>query len=264
MKYGIALLLTIVMLPAQAALDWEAAVSGAHRSDANRARDGARHPVETLKFFGLEEGMTVLEVAPGGGWYTEILAPLLKNKGQLYAAHHALNAPHAYYRNSLGKYLQKMAADPEIYESVVITQLQPPMESEAAPAGSADLAVAFRNIHSWMRGDAAAETLSAIYAALKPGGVFGLVQHRGRPGISLEEMKKSGYVTEEQVLKLVTAAGFELADKSEINANPKDTANHPEGVWTLPPALRLGEQDRARYEAIGESDRMTLKFIKPS
>lgn len=263
MKYVIAMLFGLVFLPAQAALDWQTALKGDHRSAANKARDSYRHPEQTLKFFGLREGMTVVEISPGGGWYTEILAPLLLDNGKLYAAHYALNGPGEYYRNSLGKFLQKMAATPDIYNPVIITQLQPPGESTVAPAGSADLVVAFRNIHSWLGADSAEATLAAIYAALKPGGVFGVVQHRAPPGTTMEVMKKSGYVTQEQALKLVLAAGFELADKSEINGNPKDTANHPEGVWTLPPSLEMGDKDREKYMAIGESDRMTLKFIKP-
>ncbi len=263
MKYGIAILLALFMLPAQAALDWQAALSGDNRSAENKARDGFRPPVQTLQFFGIEEGMTVIEIAPGGGWYTEVLAPLMLGKGTLYAAHYGLNGPNAYYRNSLGKFLQKVAATPDLYDSMIITELQPPGQVSIAPAGSADVAVAFRNVHNWLRADSAEATLGAIYAALKPGGVFGLVQHRARPGTSLEAMKKSGYVTEEQVLKIVRATGFELAEKSEINANPRDTADHPEGVWTLPPSLRMGDTDRAKYMAIGESDRMTMKFIKP-
>jgi predicted methyltransferase len=263
MKYAIALLLAVIVLPAQAGLDYPAALQGDNRSAENKARDSFRHPVETLQFFGLQAGMTVVEISPGGGWYTEVLAPLMKDKGILYAAHFGMNAPGAYYRNSLGKYLQKLAAAPDVYGSVVVTQLQPPELTAIAPAGSADMVVAFRNVHSWMRADSAQETLVAIYAALKPGGVFGLVQHRAKAGTSIEAMKKSGYVTQDHVLELAVAAGFELAGQSDLNANPKDGADHPEGVWTLPPALRLGEVDKKKYLAIGESDRMTLKFVKP-
>jgi predicted methyltransferase len=262
-KYLIAMMLSLAMLPAQAALDWEAALAGDHRSAANKARDGFRHPAETLQFFGLREGMTVVEISPGGGWYTEILAPLLLSKGTLYTAHYGLNGPDAYYRNSLGKFLQKVAAAPAIYDSIIITQLQPPKYVTIAPAGSADMVVAFRNVHSWMGSDSAPATLAAIYTALKPGGVFGVVQHRALPGTSVKAMKKTGYVTQEQVLKMMSVAGFELVAKSDINSNPKDTADHPEGVWTLPPALELGDKDREKYLAIGESDRMTMKFVKP-
>ncbi len=263
MKKLAAIALSVFAATAQADLDWDTALNGEHRSDANKARNEYRHPRETLEFFGLSEGMTVVEVSPGGGWYTEVLAPLLKDNGMLYTAHFGLNAGNAYYRNALGKFLQKLAADAEIYDPVLVTQLQPPVEVNIAPAGTADLAVTFRNVHGWLRGDSAEATLAAIYAALKPGGTFGLVQHRAKPGTDLETMKKSGYVTEAEVIRLAEAAGFKLADRSEVNANPKDTADYPEGVWTLPPALRLGDTDRAKYEAIGESDRMTLKFTKP-
>jgi predicted methyltransferase len=263
MKYAIGVLLAVFMLPAQAGLDWPTALGGEHRSAESQARNDWRHPQQTLEFFGLREGMTVLEVSPGGGWYTEVLAPLMLNKGTLYAAHAGLNAPGSYYRNSLGKFLVKLAATPDVYGSVIVTQLQPPQEVAIAPAASVDLVVAFRNVHSWMRADSTGQTLAAIFTALKPGGAFGLVQHRARSGTSIERMKNSGYVSEEQVIAMMESAGFKLAEKSAINANPKDTADYEKGVWTLPPSLRLGEQDRAKYLAIGESDRMTMKFFKP-
>lgn len=264
MKTAIVLLLATLVLPVNAEeLPWDAALNGAHRSEQNKARDVYRHPRETLEFFGLESGMTIVEIAPGGGWYTQILAPLMKGNGAYYAAHYALNAPGGYYRRSLGKYLQTMGETPDVYEDVIITQLQPPIQTIAAPAGSADMVVAFRNVHSWLRADSGDEILSAIYASLKPGGVFGVVQHRAKTGTDIETMKKTGYVTERQVMDMAEAAGFVFARVSEVNANPKDTANHPEGVWALPPSLRLGDQDREKYLAVGESDRMTLKFIKP-
>jgi predicted methyltransferase len=264
MKYSIVLFMALLVLPAQAAeLSWEAALISDNRSASNKARDAYRHPQQTLEFFGLTAGMTVVEIAPGGGWYTEILAPLLKDNGKYYAAHYSANGPGGYYRASLGRYLQKLGDNNDAYQGVIVTTLQPPTETTIAPAGSADLVVAFRNVHSWMRAGSAEQTLAAIYAALKPGGMFGVVQHRAKKGADIESMKKSGYVTERQVMALAEAAGFVLAGRSEINANPKDTANHPEGVWTLPPSLRLKEKDQAKYIAIGESDRMTLKFIKP-
>ena len=264
MKYSIVFLLAMMILPVQAGgLAWENALSGDNRSADNKARDEYRHPRETLEFFGLKSGMTVVEIAPGGGWYTEIMAPLLKDNGRVYAAHYSANGPGGYYRKSLGTYLQKLGENNDIYEGVIVTTLQPPGETTIAPAGSADLVVAFRNVHSWLRAGSAQQTMSAIYTALKPGGVFGVVQHRAKAGTDLESMKKSGYVTERQVMDIAEAAGFVLAGASEINANPKDTADHPAGVWTLPPSLRMKEKDRAKYIAIGESDRMTLKFIKP-
>lgn len=263
MKLIAAIVLAAASTLANADTDWKMALTGEHRSADNIARNDARHPRETLEFFGLKPNMTVVEISPGGGWYTEVLAPVLKGQGMLYAAHFGLNAGHPYYRNSLGKFLQKLAADPDVYEAVMVTQLQPPEHVAIAPAGSADLAVAFRNVHSWMRAGNADAVLGAIYTSLKPGGVFGVVQHRGRPGISEEEMKESGYVTQDKVVSLVEAAGFKLVDSSDINANPRDTADHPKGVWTLPPSLRLGDTDKDKYMAIGESDRMTLKFMKP-
>jgi predicted methyltransferase len=264
MKYLIALILTAVILPVHAALDWQAALEGEQRSAENKARDEWRHPRQTLEFFGLEKGMNVLEVSPGGGWYTEILAPLVREPGTLYAAHYALNPDHGYYRRSLGGFLQKIGGNDDLYGRVVVTQFQPPFAPDAAPAGSIDLALTFRNMHGWVRADNAGEMLAAIYRALKPGGVLGVVQHRAPAGTSLETMKKSGYLTEQAVIDLAAAAGFELVEKSDINANPRDTADHPEGVWTLPPVLRLGDVDRDKYLAIGESDRMTLKFVKPA
>jgi len=261
MRALLALTLALVMLPAQAAFDWDTALDGPQRAEQNKARDSARHPRQTLEFFGLKSGMTVVEVSPGGGWYTEVLAPLMKDNGAYYAAHSGLNSG-SYGRNSLGKYLQKMAADTDSYSEVVITQLQPPALLAIAPAGSADLVVAFRNVHSWLRSDTLDDTLSAVHAALKPGGTFGVVQHRGKPGMSLEDSKKKGYIAQDEVVKLIESAGFKLVDTSEINANPKDSADHERGVWTLPPRLALDDVDRDKYVAIGESDRMTLKFAK--
>lgn len=263
MKFAFALLLALTSVTTQAALDWDAALGGEQRSEDNRARDEYRHPRETLEFFGLKSGITVLEISPGGGWYTEVLAPLLKDNGTLYAAHYSLNPPNAYYRNGLGKYLQKLAADDDLYGSVIVTQFQPPAQSEAAPAGTVDLAVAFRNVHSWMRADALESTLAGIFEALKPGGRFGVVQHRANGDTSVEQMKKTGYVSEDYLIEAAQAAGFELVGRSDINANPRDSADYPDGVWTLPPSLRGDEAKREHYLGIGESDRMTLLFAKP-
>lgn len=264
MKFGIVLFMALFALSANAEeLSWQVALNGDHRSAQNRARDEYRHPMQTLQFFGLKFGMTIVEVSPGGGWYTEILAPLMKGNGRYYAAHYSLNAPGAYYRSSLGKYLQKMSEINELYEEVIITQLLPPSEMAIAPPESVDLIVTFRNVHNWIEEDTGVLTMSAVFAALKPGGVFGVVQHRAKPDADVASMKESGYVTERLVMDMADAAGFVFAGSSAVNDNPKDTADHPEGVWTLPPALRLEETDRQKYLAIGESDRMTLKFIKP-
>ncbi len=249
--------------PAWAELNWEAALKGQHRSEKNVARDVYRHPKETLEFFGLKEDMTVVELSPGGGWYTEILAPLLAEKGSYYAAHGSPNGS-AYSRRALGGYLRKLGEDEDTYGKVVVTTLAPPSSVVIAPAGTADMVLAFRNIHSWMGGDVLAETFVAAYDALKPGGVFGIVQHRAKDGRDEERMKETAYVSEDFVIAAARSIGFELAGRSEINANPKDTGEWEGGVWELPPSLRGDEADREARIAVGESDRMTLKFVKPA
>lgn len=254
---------TLVALPASAALDWSAALKGEHREAKNAARDEFRHPRETLEFFGLKEGMTVVELAPGGGWYTEVLAPLLRGNGSYYAAHYGPNSG-AYARRSLGGYLQKLGENNDVYGEVTVTTLAMPSGVVIAPAGSADLVVAFRNVHSWMRAGTLAETFVAAFDALKPGGVFGIVQHRARDGRDEEAMKATGYVSEDFVIAAARSVGFELDERSEINANAKDTADYEKGVWELPPSLRGDEKDREARAAVGESDRMTLRFIKPA
>lgn len=269
--------LAIVFLPACAATgDPEAAPSleskidsamaGSHRDARNVARDRYRNPKETLMFFGLEPEMTVVEIWPGGGWYAEILAPVLRGSGKYYAAGYDVNASGqpAYRARVQRAFEQKLAANPEVYNEVLISALNLPDTRQIAPTGSADLVLTFRNTHSFLRADQAVEMFAVFYETLKPGGTLGVVQHRARPGTSLEDMKRTGYVTEDQVIRLAADAGFVLSGRSEVNANPLDTADHPEGVWTLPPSLRLGDTDRERYLAIGESDRMTLRFIKPS
>jgi len=262
-RFLIVLVSVLMVLPAQAALDWELALDGAQRSEENKSRDVYRHPRETLEFFGIRGDMTVVEISPGGGWYTEILAPLLMEEGVFYAAGASLNPGHPYYRRGLGKYLQKLGDDNDVYGKVIVTQLQPPLISDPAPDGSADMVLTFRNVHNWMNSKTDQAMFAAAYQALKSGGVLGVVEHRAKPGTSLEDMTKSGYVTQDYVIKVAEQAGFTLAASSELNANANDTADHPKGVWTLPPRLRLGEEDRAKYVAIGESDRMTLKFVKP-
>lgn len=250
---------------ASAADEIDAAVAAPTRTEENVARDKYRHPAETLRFFGVEPDMTVVEIWPGGGWYTEVLAPLLAKDGQLYVAVFSDKAEgQPAYRARLNKSLRaKFKESPEIYAGVKITHLHIPGETEIAPANSADRVLTFRNVHNWLAAGEAGEVFKAFFAALKPGGMLGVTEHRAKPGTSLDVMKKSGYVTEEKVIELARGAGFELVKQSEINANAKDTADHPEGVWTLPPSLRLGEKDREKYLAIGESDRMTLLFRKP-
>lgn len=237
---------------------------GAHRSAANIARNEFRNPVETLQFFGLQSGMTVIEILPGGGWYTEILAPFLRGNGTYYAAHFSPNGALSYQPPSLAAFQRKLAAEPEIYSETIVTHLDPPAEVAIAPPGSADLAMTFRNVHNWVMAGTHHEHFAAFFAALKPGGVLGVVEHRAPAGSSMEFMQTSGYVSQDYVIELAEQAGFEFEASSEINANPRDTKDYAQGVWTLPPTLRLGDQDRAKYLAIGESDRMTLKFVKPA
>jgi predicted methyltransferase len=233
----------------------EAAMESPTRPAQDKARDRYRHPRETLTFFGLKSDMTVVEIWPGGGWYTAILAPYLKPHGKLYEA--VPPGPRS------DKFRQKMAADPGLYGKVIITELGPPDHLDIAPAGSADMVLTFRNVHNWMRGGYAEDVFKAMYQALKPGGILGVVDHRADPKLPQDPKAASGYVRQDYMIKLAEGAGFKLAGESEVNANPKDDRDHPSGVWTLPPTLRLGDTDRAKYLAIGESDRMTLKFIKP-
>ncbi|HWP94354.1 MAG TPA: methyltransferase domain-containing protein [Gammaproteobacteria bacterium] len=243
----------------------DAALAGAHRSEANRARDRHRHPKETLLFFGLRPDMTVIELWPGaGGWYTEVLAPVLRERGRLIAAHFSPDAPGEYYRRNHPLYLEKLKANPAIYDRVAVIAFQPPEQVTLGPDGSADMVLTFRNLHNWMMNDSLDEVFAAAYRVLKPGGVFGVVEHRANEGTDPREIAKTGYVPESYVIELARQAGFILDAKSEINANPKDTKDHPKGVWTLPPTLRLGDTDRDKYLAIGESDRMTLRFVKPA
>ena len=237
-------------------------IAGDHRSEENRARDKYRNPFETLSFFGINSDMTVVEIYPGRGWYTEILAPYLKGSGTLYAAEHPGDPSYEAVQRSLEAFDRKVKSAPELYGEVKRTKLT--KDGDVAPPGSADLVVTFRNVHSWMGAGTENEAFAAMFRALKPGGVLGLVQHRGDPSVKQDPKAGSGYVNEDYVIELAKQAGFELAEKSEINANPKDTKDYPKGVWTLPPSLRLGDEDRAKYLEIGESDRMTLKFMKPA
>jgi predicted methyltransferase len=224
-----------------------------HRSEVNRARDHYRHPIETLGFFGLREDMTVVELWPGNGWYTEVLAPFLKDKGKLVVTNTAKGQ----------KYTDFLKSKPDLYGKVETRIIAPPTDINLGPDGTADLVVTFRNIHNWMPNNYEDKVFAAAFKVLKSGGTFGVVEHRGKPGSDPAELKDTGYVPEDFVVRKVEQAGFKLAGKSEVNANPKDTKDYPQGVWTLPPTLRLKEQDKDKYLAIGESDRMTLKFVKP-
>ncbi len=240
------------------------AINGNHRSTEHKNRDQYRHPLETLSFFEVEPDMTVVEIWPGGkGWYTEILAPYLKDKGKLYAAHFSANSDIAYFSKNLKKFKEKINAQPNIYSKTIITTLQPPKELDIAPNGSADRVLTFRNIHNWMKNNQENTVFKAMFNALKPGGILGVVEHRAIEGSEQDPKAMSGYVKQCFVIALAEKAGFKFVGQSEINANPKDTTIHPEGVWSLPPSLRLKEQDKEKYLSIGESDRMTLKFRKP-
>jgi predicted methyltransferase len=239
-------------------------ILGEHRSQGNKDRDQYRHPLDTLQAFHVQPDMTVVELWPGGkGWYTEILAPYLKENGKLYTAHFSSRAEKPYFVKNLQKFKQKMAEQPDLYENVVLTVLQPPQFLEIAPKGSVDRVLTFRNFHNWMKSDQIENVLLAAYKALKPGGILGIVEHRGLAGDEQDPKATSGYVKELYVIKLVEKVGFVFSTKSEINANVRDTTNYPKGVWTLLPSLKLKNQDKDKYLAIGESDRMTLQFIKP-
>ena len=239
-------------------------LAGDHRSDANRARDKYRHPKETLQFFGFRQDMAVMEVSPGGGgWYTEVLAPALRERGSYVAAGWDPNATSEYAKTNSKKYADKLAARPDVYDRAKVTALQAPNALKPVPDGTMDMVVTFRNIHGWMGGGSADAMFKAMYAALKPGGILGVTEHRAKTDKPQDPKAESGYVREDYAIALIEKAGFKLIGKSEINANPKDTTVHPHGVWSLPPTLEGGDTDRDKYLAIGESDRFTLRFRKP-
>lgn len=241
------------------------AAAGDHRTEANRARDGYRHPKDTLLFFGLEPGMTVVEIWPSAGWYTDILAPVLRDRGKLYAARFAVSSDKApdWAKERDKAFLARMASRPDVFDQVIPTEILPPNHVAAAPKGTVDMVLTFRNVHNWAKAGTADAMFAIFFDLLKPGGVLGVEEHRAKPGTPLDEQVRTGYMTEQYVIEAAELAGFRFEAKSEINANPKDTKDYPDGVWTLPPTLRLGDKDRDRYLAIGESDRMTLKFVKP-
>ena len=240
--------------PQASALD--TALAAPTRTPANAARDKYRNPKATLTFFGVDAGDTVVELWPGGGWYTEILAPYLSSGGALH-----LVPPTGRYDERIRT---KISSNP-VYQKVQVTTFNPGQPTTIA-SGSADVVLTFRNVHSWLdEGGApiADQVFAEAFRVLKPGGTLGVVEHRLPESADNARQLTSGYVKVSTVQQLAEAAGFKLVASSEINANPKDTKDHPEGVWTLPPSLRLGDKDREKYLAIGESDRMTLKFVKP-
>ena len=236
-----------------------AAVAAPTRTPANVARDAARHPTETLAFFGVKPGDTIVELWPGGGWYTEILAPLTQSGGgTLYAA-----APWERGLNTIRKWQE---AKPDAYGAVKLAEFPATGAGPKVPDGSADVVLTFRNVHNWRFGgmDKTAEAFEQIYAMLKPGGVLGVVDHRLPEGMDSALEEKSGYMKRSSIVAFAEAAGFKLAGESEVNANPRDTHDYEKGVWSLPPTLTNKDVDREKYVAIGESDRMTLKFVKPA
>ena len=242
-----------------AAMSFAVLLDAPHRSAANRARDAYRHPVETLTFFGIKPTMTVVEVSPSGGWYTEILAPYLKDGGTYYAAH---NDPGAGERAVAGieRFKAKLASSP-VYANVKLTAFGKD-NMTMAPAGTADAVLTFRNVHNWYIGGYAPAAFKAFATVLKRGGILGVEEHRLPEDMPDAMQTKSGYMKRSTVLKLAEDAGFKFVGESKVNANPKDTHDYPKGVWTLPPNYAEGDTDKARYTAIGESDRMTLKFVK--
>lgn len=248
------------------------ALAGDHRSEDQRARDQYRNPAATLAFFGLEPDMTVVELWPGGGgWYTAVLAPVLRDEGRLIAAAFPPDSEVEYYRRNQAAYEEKLAADPEVYDQVEVIPFLPPEHASLGEPGSADMVLTLRNLHNWHGQGVLGDVFRSAHAVLKPGGVFGVVEHRARAGASIEASEESGYMPEDYVISLAEEVGFELDASSDVNANPADTADHPAGVWTLPPTLRQCREMQEgaarstcmeKYRRIGESDRMTLKFVK--
>jgi predicted methyltransferase len=240
------------------------AIAGDHRSAQNKARDAFRHPKETLKFFGFRQDMTVLEIWPGGGgWYAELLAPALREHGHYIAAGMDPKSTSKYVQDNLKKFADKVAARPDVYDRAKLTTLQAPNELHPVPDGSVDMVLTFRNVHNWMGNGSADAMFKAMYAALKPGGILGVEEHRAKNTGPQDPKAESGYVRTDYLVALAEKAGFKLIGESEVNANPKDTADHPNGVWSLPPTLDGGDTDRDKFIAIGESDRQTLRFRKP-
>jgi predicted methyltransferase len=236
------------------------AVESEFRSAEHKSRDQYRHPFETLTFFGIKPEMTVIEITPGRGWYMEILAPYLAAKGQYIMAIPVAEKPFEKENEAAVNFWKKkypMVGDKIRYVLFAEKDIKLPED------GSIDMILTFRNVHNWMKEKYARDAFAAFFKALRPGGILGIVEHRADPDAKDDPYAKNGYVKEQDVIEMAITAGFRLVGSSEINANPKDTKNYPDGVWTLPPTLKHGEKDREKYLSIGESDRMTLKFIKP-
>ena len=240
---------------------FQEAIEAPSRSPKYVQRDVYRHPIETLNFFNIKPTDTVVEIWPGDGWYSEVLAPLLQSQGQLIAAHFPEQSQIKYYERSRAKFNKKMQQP--AYNKVQVSSFHPPKQLNIAKAGSADKVLTFRNVHNWMKSGAEQAAFKAFFTVLTPGGYLGVVEHRAHEGTSLTQQIKSGYVTESYVKQLAQEAGFMFVASSEVNANIKDTKNYPNGVWSLPPSLRIADENKAAQLAIGESDRMTLLFKKP-
>ena len=242
----------------------EASSQGDHRSDKNKARNVYRHPIETLDFFGLEPSMTILEIGPGGRWYTEVIAPAMRDTGVYIAGSYDVEVegqPKYRYRQHQAL-LDQIKNQPDLYGQIKVASYSPPESRSLWQENSVDMVVTFRSSHGWVREGMIDDVYSDFFKVVKPGGVLGVVQHRAPDGGDDVAWAKKGYVSEARVIRAAEKAGFVLDAKSEINANPKDLKDHDEGVWRLPPTLGLGDQDREKYIAIGESDRMTLRFRK--
>lgn len=238
------------------------AVESEKRDSSNKTRDVYRHPLETINFFEVKPNMVVVEVAPGGGWYTEILGPYLK-KGELILTTYSDQSEKSYAAR-LNKKIKTLTSDTKRFGKVTYVTLETPdIVNNIAPDNSVDRVLTFRNVHNWMKDNKAKEVFAKLYKALKPGGILGVVEHRSRLKVKQDPKAINGYVREDYLIDLALSQGFEFVAKSEINANYNDNSNHPEGVWTLPPSLRLKDKNKSEYLAIGESDRMTVKFRKP-
>ncbi|HWL84441.1 MAG TPA: methyltransferase domain-containing protein [Polyangiaceae bacterium] len=254
---------TATTVPSATSEKLRAAVAGEARTDKERARDGARHPAETLSFIGLREDAAVLELWPGGGYYTAILAPVLADRGKLIVTHaDPKGDPKSEGTRDAQNLFDRFAKGPKVFGKVTGQLIATP-NVDLGQSASVDFVLTFRNVHNWIEGGYAEKVFSEAFRVLKPGGVLGVEEHRGKPGLTLDAIKESGYVPESVVQHLAEQAGFRLAARSEVNANPKDTKDYPNGVWSLPPSLAGKDVDRAKYVAIGESDRMTLRFVKP-
>ena len=244
------------------------AVSGTQRTPELAARDVYRQPAPVLEFFGIEPGMSVLEIWPGkAGWYTEILAPLVRDDGQLTVAIFGDETDkfRDFMLSANEEFQQKLTTSPDVYDQVEIVSLWAPGQVAIGDDDAYDMVLTFRNLHNWLAWGQTDVILERIYSALKPGGTFGVIDHRANADAEIDPLARSGYVNQQLAIDLITDAGFEFIGSSELLANPKDTADHPRGVWTLPPTLAMGKDaDNSEYLAIGESDRFVLRFRKPA